>query len=227
MFTCDSIHDIWPVQLRSVHFILWLFDLRDFKGLCCIWKYVFFFFSCDTYTTDLVFGIIAVSHFWLSVTFISQHTGFTFHNMCIIWTPNSFCDFGYQLSVIMCLYSTWQWTPPRHSPLSGSPPAPKWQCSPLMWSHGSVALQSSLNCRAQTLQHPQWSVTKLTPSGHSGGKEKQEHSAGHSHSAWDTTSELKLGYMAVGECDLKRVSKEDSGCLLKTRYNNHTKSKEV
>lgn len=70
-----------------------------------------------------------------------------------------------------------------HRPRRGSPPAPRWQRSPLMWSQGSEALQSSLYCFAQTLQQPQWSSTQLTPRAQRGGEEGQEHSVGHSLSA--------------------------------------------
>lgn len=53
--------------------------------------------------------------------------------------------------------------------------APKLHSSPLVWSQGSVRLQSSFSCLAQTLQQPQPSRTTLTPGAHLGI------SSGHSH----------------------------------------------
>lgn len=76
---------------------------------------------------------------------------------------------------------------PLHKPLSGSPSASRWQRSPLMWSQGSVGLQSWLNCLAQTRQQPQWSKTELMPGGHEGGAEGQEHFSGHPPCTWGHT----------------------------------------
>lgn len=53
--------------------------------------------------------------------------------------------------------------------------APKLHSSPLVWSQGSVRLQSSFSCLAHTLQQPQPSRTTLTPGAHLGI------SRGHSH----------------------------------------------
>lgn len=69
---------------------------------------------------------------------------------------------------------------PRHKPLCGSPLAPRWQRSPLMWSQGWVALQSWLNCLAHTLQQPHESSTELIPGRHKGGDEGHEHLRWHS-----------------------------------------------
>lgn len=52
---------------------------------------------------------------------------------------------------------------PRQMPAVDEGSAPKSQCSPLMWSHGCLRSQSWLYWRAQTLQHPQESVTRLMP----------------------------------------------------------------
>ena len=46
--------------------------------------------------------------------------------------------------------------------------APKLHSSPLVWSQGSVRLQSSFSCLAQTLQQPQPSRATLTPGAHLG-----------------------------------------------------------
>lgn len=69
---------------------------------------------------------------------------------------------------------------PLHRPRCGSPPAPRWQRRPLMWSQGLSGPQSWLNCCAHTLQQPHSSGTTLTPTGHSGGIRGQEHGVGQS-----------------------------------------------
>lgn len=68
---------------------------------------------------------------------------------------------------------------PRQIPRVVAPAklAPKLHSSPLVWSQGSVRLQSSFSCLAQTLQQPQPSRTTLTPGAQWGI------SSGHSHMA--------------------------------------------
>lgn len=68
---------------------------------------------------------------------------------------------------------------PRQMPRVVAPAklAPKLHSSPLVWSQGSVRLQSSFSCLAQTLQQPQPSRTTLTPGAQWGI------SSGHSHMA--------------------------------------------
>lgn len=74
---------------------------------------------------------------------------------------------------------------PRQMPRVVAPAklAPKLQSSPLVWSHGSVRLQSSFSCLAQTLQQPQPSRTTLTPGAQWGI------SSGHSHMAGQEAEE--------------------------------------
>lgn len=81
---------------------------------------------------------------------------------------------------------------PRQRPRLGSPPAPRWQRRPLMWSQGSVALQSWLNCMAHVLQQPQESKTELMPAGHDEGDDGHEHSDGHSLCTWRRNKDGEL-----------------------------------
>ena len=62
--------------------------------------------------------------------------------------------------------------------------APKLHSSPLVWSQGSVLLQSSLSCLAQTLQQPQESWTSPTPGAHLGASRGQWQAAGQVERAW-------------------------------------------
>lgn len=64
---------------------------------------------------------------------------------------------------------------PLQSPRRGSPPAPRWQRRPLMWSQGRSGPQSWLYCWAHTLQQPHSSNTQLTPSGQEGRDGGHEH----------------------------------------------------
>lgn len=72
-------------------------------------------------------------------------------------------------------------------PLAEPRPAPKLHCSPFVWSHGRVLLQYSKSCRAQTLQHPQLSGTRLTPAAHLGTSAGHRQCSGHEADTWDTT----------------------------------------
>lgn len=100
---------------------------------------------------------------------------------------------------------------PRQMPRIAPKLAPKLHSSPLVLSQGSVRLQSSLSCLAQTLQHPQLSTTRLTPGAHLGS------SIGHSHTEGQEEEERTCADNRVRWwyilCKQHRKTATCSGCI--------------
>lgn len=85
---------------------------------------------------------------------------------------------------------------PRQMPrvVAAAKLAPKLHSSPLVWSQGSVRLQSSFSCLAQTLQQPQPSRTTLTPGAHFGISSGQSHTEGQEEEERTCTVDNKIFY---------------------------------